>query len=261
MAGQGPEEKRKALKSGKEKTHVADMGETALEEAEKVMEAEKRLEEEIKQSAGEGASGKAKKTIIKKRRSNHYLKARAKVDQNKNYPLSEAIKLVKETSLSSFEGSCEIHIVAKDSLQGEIAFPYPTGKESRVVIADDQVLEQIKAGKIDFDLLIASPKMMVKIAPLAKILGPKRLMPNPKNGTISDNPEGVVKKLKGKTGYKTEKKAPLVHLVVGKVNQAEEQLRENVKKVLDTIGTGNIRKAIIKATMGPGIKINLEKLD
>ncbi len=103
--------------------------------------------------------------------------------------------------------------------------------------------------------------MMVKIAPLAKILGPRGLMPNPKNGTISDDPEAVIRKLKGKTSYKTEKKAPLLHLVVGKVNQAEEELRENVRKLLDTIGTGNIRKAVIKATMGPGIKINLEKLD
>jgi len=99
---------------------------------------------------------------------------------------------------------------------------------------------------------------MPKLAKYAKILGPRGLMPNPKAGTITDNPEELAKKLAGKTSWKTEAKAPLIHLTIGKVSQPEHQLEENFKALVAAIGQKNIKKAVLAPTMGPGIKIKIE---
>jgi large subunit ribosomal protein L1 len=254
-------EKRKIVKTGKEHGRITDMGQVALEEAQRIAEKEEKLKKEAKVLATEAAQKQVQAKKKVKKRSQRYRAARKKIKPDKLYSLDEAVKLVKKTTLSRFNGSLELHLVVKEAgLSGQISFPHPTGKEQKIVIADDKIIEKIKKGKIDFDLLIAAPEMMKKLAPLAKILGPKGLMPNPKAGTISENPQEVVKKLQGKTQYRTEKKAPLIHLVVGKIDQPDKNLGQNIQAVLNTIGLTNIKKAVLCATMGPGVKIDLDSV-
>ena len=196
-----------------------------------------------------------------KKRSKKYLAAKAKVDVNKYYPLEEAIKLVKETSLSKFEGKVEAHVTILDIGNiGEINFPHLETSSKKVVILNDTILAEIKEGKIDFDILIATPATMPKLLPLARTLGPKGLMPNPKNGTLTDKPEESLKRLSvAKTILKTEKKAPVIHIIVGKLSQKDEEIIENVKELIKTIKANKIKKIALCATMGPSVKVIIEK--
>lgn len=251
------EKGRTVVKTGKEGGRLTDMGQVALEEAQRIAEKEKKAEQEAKALATQTTQEEVKKKKAVKKRSKKYLAAKKKIDPHKTYSPSEAAKLAKEVSLSRFNGSLELHLVVKETgLSGEITFPHPTGKTQKIAIADDQLIEKIQKNKIDFDLLVASPEMMKKLAPLAKILGPRGLMPNPKKGTISEKPEKLVKKLTGKTQYRTEKKAPLIHLTIGKVDSPEKQIVENIQIALQTIGPTNIKKAILTPTIGPAIKVN-----
>lgn len=194
----------------------------------------------------------------KKTRGRRYLEAKKKI-KKEAYPLKEAVALVKQTSLSRFVGNLEAHLVIdKIGEVGEVKLPYFKGKKVRVVVADDKVVAAIKAGKIDFDVLLASPKMMPKLLPFARVLGPKGLMPNPKNGTLTDEPEKAKEKFEsGGVKIKTEKKAPVVHLVLGKLDQPDEELVANVETVIKAIGKGRIKKLVLAATMGPGVKVTL----
>jgi len=254
------EEKRKLVKTGKEHGRIVDMGAEALVEAEKIKEKEKRLE---KMALGktEKVSQQKKKTGPAKKRGQRYLQARQLVDRTQFYPLSEAIKILKKTSISHFNGTVEVHLNVKEiGLKGEVKFPHPTGKSQRIKIADDKLLAQLEKSKIDFDLLLATPAIMPKLVKFAKLLGPKGLMPNPKNGTISEKPEELAKKLAGKVQFRTEIKAPLIHLVIGRVEAQETELAANFKALMNVIGPSNIEKAILTSTMGPGIKIDLDSI-
>jgi len=220
----------------------------------KVVEAEPAKLPE-KEPAQEEKKSKRKPKV----RGKKYLAAKAKIDQNKLYPLTEAVKLVKKTSITKFVGSLEAHLVVKQVGElGELNLPYFKGKAKRVVVADDQVIEQIKAGKIDFDVLLASPKMMPKLLPFARILGPKGLMPNPKSGTLVKDPEKAVKQFSKNTiKVKTERKAPVLHLVLGKLDQPDKELIANVEALIKLLGPGQIKKMVLKATMGPGVKVKV----
>ncbi|MFZ2152951.1 MAG: hypothetical protein WAV41_02735 [Microgenomates group bacterium] len=194
-------------------------------------------------------------------RGKRYQKVRKLVDPNQLYPLTEAIKLVKETSLSKFDGKVEAHVTVLDiGNQGEIVFPHLEASSKKIVILNDTVLAEIKAGKIDFDILVATPITMPKLLPFAKILGPKGLMPNPKTGTLTDKPEDAVKKLSvAKTVITTEKKAPVVHIVIGKVSQDPKELEANVAELIKVIKPIKIKKLALCATMGPSVKVIIEK--
>jgi large subunit ribosomal protein L1 len=202
---------------------------------------------------------KEEKVKPPKVRGKKYKEAKAKIDKNKLYPLSEAVKLVKETSYSSFNGSVELHLVVKkQGLSAKVALPYSTGKEKKVEVANEKTIEKLKKGKIDFDVLLATPDMMPKLIPFAKILGPKGLMPNPKAGTIIKDLSEVTKLKSAKSlNLKTEKKAPLTHTLVGKVDQKDKELVENIKTIIEAIGKHQILKAYLAATMGPSVKISL----
>jgi large subunit ribosomal protein L1 len=204
-------------------------------------------------------TAKAVKTV--RVRGKKYLAARKKVDPNKTYPLSDAIKLVKETSISSFDGKVEAHVTVLDiGNVGEIVFPHLDTISKKIVIVNDAILTEIKEGKINFDILIATPITMPKLLPFARTLGPKGLMPNPKSGTLTDKPEEAVKKLSvAKTMIKTEKKAPVVHLVVGKVSQTAKELEANIAELIKVIKPIKIKKLALCATMGPSVKVAIEK--
>jgi large subunit ribosomal protein L1 len=194
-----------------------------------------------------------------KKRGKRYLAARTKVEPGKSYPPEEAARLVKETSISRFNGSVELHLVLakKGRLPTSVELPYPTGKTKRIEIADKETIEKLKKRKIDFDILLASPAMMPKLIPFAKLLGPRGLLPNPKQGTLVPDPERVKKESANERvlQIKTEKEAPLAHLVIAKVNQPESEIAANLKAVISSVNPRDIKKAVISATMGPGIKV------
>ena len=121
-------------------------------------------------------------------------------------------------------------------------------------------MAEIKEGKVNFDILIATPVTMPKLLQFARVLGPKGLMPNPKNGTLTDKPEEAVKKLSAaKTMVKTEKKAPVVHIIVGKVSQPTAEIEANIAELIKVIKTPKIKKLALCATMGPCVKLEILK--
>ena len=116
-------------------------------------------------------------------------------------------------------------------------------------------------GKINFDVIVTDPTWMPKLAGAAKVLGPKGMMPNPKNGTISTDLKKAVTEIKsGKVEYKTERNGQVIHLSVGKVSQATEEITQNVKLLLGTIGKTKIKQAVLTPTMGPSVKIDISSI-
>jgi len=249
---------KKDIKTGKGQGRLADIGEQALEEAKAIEEKEKKLEKELTQKAKE--EGK-KETKTKKKKSANYLQALKKIDKEKFYPLEEAVKLLKKVSISKFKGSVEVHLNVKEAgIKGEVEFPHPTGKKQIIRIADDKLIEELEKGKINFTILVSDSKMMAKLVKFAKLLGPKGLMPNPKSGTINDNPKEVVEGLTKKNTFKTESKSPLIHMVIGKVDDADKNIGENFTVLIKAIGKKNIKKAMLAPTIGPSIKVDLAKI-
>jgi large subunit ribosomal protein L1 len=198
---------------------------------------------------------------VPKVRSAKYQSARALIDRTIDYPLDQAVEMVKRVSYSKFPGTITLHVNLKKEMRPtELSLPFSTGKTVRVAIANDELLAALGEGKIDFDVLIATPQMMPKLAKFARVLGPKGLMPNPKNGTVTNDPEAKKSTLAtGSITLKNEKKSPLVHVRVGKTTQPNEELVANVAAMIKAIGVFNVTKATIAPSMGPGVKIKVEK--
>lgn len=237
-----------------------------LEKVEKGVEAGGKLSEAKSRKAGK------KKVSGPKIRGKKYQEAVKLVDKTKLYLLENAVKLVKQTSVTKFDGTVELHInlnpatlgdsprgeAGKTDYRGSVTLPHGTGKQVRVLVADDAILAEITAGKINFDILVAHPTMMPKLAKVARILGPKGLMPNPKTGTVSTDVEKRVKELShGQVNFKTEPDNPLIHMPIGKVSFEETKLKENIEAVIVAIGRGKIAKITLSSTMGPGIKVQV----
>jgi len=209
----------------------------------------------------EGKVVDKKPAKAKKVRGKRYQAVRSQLDKSKFYNVKEATELVKKLSYTKFVGSVEAHAVVGEIADNvSLALPHSTGQTVKVTIVDAKVLSDIEAGKLDFDILIAHPEFMPKLAKFAAVLGPKGLMPNPKSGTLTDKPEEAVARLSvAKTMIKTEKKAPIIHIVVGKVSQSEEELSANIGELIRVISPAKIKKLAICATMGPSVKIEVIK--
>lgn len=262
------EARRQTKKSKKEKVEGVGLkgGErVAVVEGTQIKDEYKKLVEEVEEGVVPGEKKASKKSKKVKVRSKRYQEALKLVDKTKQYPLSEALKLVKQTSTTKFDGTVELHINVsalalgdKKEMRGSVNLPHGTGKQVRVRIADSAIITDIEAGKINFDILVAHPTMMPKLAKVARILGPKGLMPNPKTGTVTPEPEKRAKELAlGEVNFKTEPDQPIIHMSVGKVSFEEKKLADNVNAVLDAVGRGKIARATLSATMGPGIKLAL----
>ena len=230
-----------------------------------------------------------------KKRGKKYSEALAKVEKGKLYTKEEAIKLVKETSVSSFDASVEVAVrlnldtkKADQQLRGAIVLPHGTGKTKKVLViargenatkaktagadfvGDVDMLEKIeKENWFDFDVMIATPDMMPLLGKLGKVLGPKGLMPNPKTGTVTTDVVKAVEEVKaGRVEYRTDSFGN-VHSVIGKASFTEEQLMENldafmsvILKVKPATVKGDYMKNVsVATTMGPGIKISLNSFD
>ncbi len=224
-----------------------------------------------------------------KKRSKKYTEASTKVEKNKIYTKEEAVKLVKETSISSFDGTVEVALrlnldtkKADQQLRGAISLPKGTGKKIRVlVIARGENAEKAKAagadyvGDVDmiekiekenwfeFDTMIATPDMMPLLGKIGRVLGPKGLMPNPKTGTVTVDVDKAVEEVKaGRVEYRTDSFGN-VHGVIGKVSFSEADLIENLNAFVSailkvkpaTVKGEYVKNISISSTMGPGIKI------
>ena len=215
--------------------------------------------EEIVAAADASEEKKVSKVI--RVRGKRYITAKSFVDRTKTYSIDEAISLAKKTHYAKFQGSLEINLVLRgeEGVNVEVAFPFATGRTVTVAIASDELLKEIEKGNIAFTKLVAHPSMMPKLAKLARILGPKGLMPNPKDGTVTPDPEKRKKELEGgAVTVKAEKKAPLVHFVIGKLSQAESELAANLRALLKAYPAGKVVRCVVAGTMGPGIKVRLE---
>ena len=204
---------------------------------------------------------KSVQKISQKTRGKKYQEVKKLVDKTKTYTLKEAVSLLKKLKTAKFDESVELHLnVDETGLRGEVEMPNSTGKTVKIKIVDDKVISNLEKGVIDFDILITHPSFMPKLAKFAKLLGPRGLMPNPKAGTISPKPEDIAKKFeKGTLRWKTEAKFPLIHQMIGKISHEEKALVENIEAFIKSVGTPHIQKAIVKTTMSPAVKIEIER--
>ena len=221
-----------------------------------------------------------------------YEAALAKVDLNKEYSPRDAIALAKDTSITKFDSTVEVHMrTALDPRQADqqvrdvVVLPHGLGKTVRVLVFaqgegaaaarsagadlvadDDETMKKIEGGMLDFDVAIATPDAMGRVGRLGRILGPRGLMPNPKAGTVvsADNIARAIKEAKaGRVEFRLDKTAN-IHVSVGKVSFNADQLYENFAALMDAVHKARpagakgeyIKRVTLTTTMGPGIKVN-----
>lgn len=208
-------------------------------------------------------SKQTRKTSVKKAKSKKYLEAVKELDKSKELTIEDAIELVKKLSYSKFDGTITLDIKlfkakkGEEGIRGTIKVPNPTGKTQKVVIASEELIEKIKKGETDFDILLTTPAMMPKLAQVAKILGPKGKMPNPKDGTVVDDPETAMHEIESTVRYRMDAGRNL-HIAVGKVSFESVKLVENIKAILKALAHIKKESATLSPTMGAGVKISMQ---
>lgn len=223
------------------------------------------------------------------KRSKAYRSAQEKIDRNKLYTTEEAVKLLKQTSSVKFDATAELHARlninpkhAEEQVRSTTSLPHGTGKTVRVAVfceddkvkaakaagaieaGDDALVEKVSKGWLDFDVAVATPGMMKSMAKVARVLGPKGLMPNPKAGTVTTDVEKTVKELAaGRIEFRNDKHG-ILHTVFGKLSFSEKQLQENLDTLLEAIKAAKpaaikstfIENLTVTSTMGPGIPLD-----
>ena len=215
-------------------------------------------------------------------------KAREGVDREKLYPLSDAIKMVKERAKSKFDETIEISMNlgvdprhADQMVRGVVTLPHGTGRTLRVgvfargvkadearaagadVVGAEDLVEKVQNGEINFDRCIATPDMMPLVGRLGKVLGPRGMMPNPKIGTVTMDVTGAVKGAKGGSVEFRVEKAGIVQAGIGKASFDEDKLVANIKALADAVSKAKpagakgtyVQRVAVSSTMGPGIKV------
>lgn len=205
----------------------------------------------------------ARTPLPPRKRGKKYKSMAKEIKKGELYEVAKAVeKLVKLAEKSKLK-TVELTLNTLDTgLRGELKLPHSTGKEVKIAIFSDKVAADVEKGKINFSILLATPADMPKLARLAKILGPKGLMPNPKSGTVTENPEKRMAELTagGTLPYKTEAKFPIIHLALGKVTQDSKDLAENITEALRSIGITKIKSAYLACTHTPSLKLHLGTL-
>lgn len=206
-------------------------------------------------------SAKKKEGKRKNSRSKKYIKSSEKIESSKKHNLEEAVKLAKTSSYSKFDGTLSLSVKLErskksdDAIRGTIRLPHGSGKKLKVEIASDEIIEKIKGGWTGFDVLVATPAMMPNLAGVAKILGPKGKMPNPKDGTVVDDPKAALEELGSKvTRYRADI-GRNIHIPVGRVSWEDSKIVENITSVLKALAHLKKESITLSATMGVGVKI------
>lgn len=263
----------------KSKFKTVDMSEEAVQaREEKIVEKRSKKQAETDVPAGDLAPLETKNleqvaiptqtpvdetvpTTIKvpKARGKKYASARSQIDKTKSYSLEEGIELLKKVAYTKFDESVEVHVNLKEITNSvDVTYPHSTGKTIRVAILNDDILADLDKGVITFDVLLATPAQMGKITKFARLLGPKGLMPNPKNGTLTGDPTKRKAELEGgKLSVKGEKKAPLLHTTVGKLSLSTSDLADNIRALIAAFGMGKVLKVTLCASMSPGIRVTV----
>lgn len=206
-----------------------------------------------------------------KNRSQRFLNLEDKlIQENKvTLPLPEAVKTIRETATTKFDSSVEIHVHlrskkgkkgAEDELaRGILHLPHGLGKERNVAILTEEMIEDIaKTQTIPFDIALATPALMPKMGKIAKLLGTKGKMPNPKAGTVTDKPEEVKKEIEsGRVEFRQDASRN-VHQMIGKASWDEQKLVENAQVVMQAFPRNRVMSITLTSTMGPAVKINLD---
>lgn len=248
-------DEKELLKKAEEKEKVKKI---EAKEVKKVKKTEKKIEK-IKEE-------KIAKVTRVKKHGKKYKEIKNKIEVDKIYEINEAISLIKELPKRSFDATVELHMRLDkkvENLRGVVNLPAGAPKSKVVVEVNDKnvedIVEKVKAGKIKFDIMIATPSVMPKLTVLAKILGPKGQMPNPKNGTISENTKETAEDFKGgKVEFKADK-GNNIHFAVAKISYTEEKIKENIDAVVSAVPIGKVITAHLNLTMGPSIKIKVGK--
>ena len=225
------------------------------------------------------------------KRGRKYREAAEKIDRDKQYPVEEAVKLLKETVTTKFDPTVELHgrlgvdpRHAEQQVREVVVLPHGLGKTVRVlvfaegedaqiaeeagadVIADDEIIKKIQDGWVEFDVAIATPRMMGKAGRLGRVLGPRGLMPNPKAGTVVPGPDlpRVIEESKGgRVEYRVDKTGN-IHAPFGKASFSAEQLQDNLNTLLDSLKRARpaavkgtyIKRLTVANAMGPGIRLD-----
>src|SRR5499426_1652232 len=216
------------------------------------------------------------------------------VQQGKLYPMGEALKLVKQAATAKFDEAVDVAInlgidtkKSDQTVRGSVVLPAGTGKKVRIavfaqgdkakaakdagadIVGMEDLAESIKGGKIDFDVVIASPDTMRVVGALGQILGPRGLMPNPKVGTVTPDVAAAVKNARaGQVQYRADK-AGIVQCSIGRASFTQEQLRDNLVALVDAVNKSKpanvkgiyLRKVSVSSTMGPGVRVDLASLN
>ncbi|MDP2327578.1 MAG: 50S ribosomal protein L1 [Dehalococcoidia bacterium] len=220
---------------------------------------------------------------------------RQRVDKTRAYPIMDAVKLVKECATARFDETVELHMKtgldgrhADQQLRGSVVLPHGIGKELRVavfaegdaaaqalaagaeVVGSDDLIKRVQEGYTDFDVAIAQRELMGKVGGLGRILGPRGLMPNPRNNTVlnaEDIARGVAEAKAGRVEFRIDR-SNVLHVILGKASFTEEQLTDNLRAMLSEINRNRpagakgelIRTASLASTMGPGVPLDLTEL-
>ena len=225
------------------------------------------------------------------KKGKRYIEAKALIEKGKAYSIDEAIELVKKTSTVKFDATVDVAFKlgldtrhADQQLRGALVLPNGTGKSKKVlvvaqgakaeeakaagadVVGGKEILEEIKKGWLDFEVMVATPDMMAELGKLGRVLGPKGLMPNPKTGTVTMDVAKAVNEVKaGKVTYRTDKQGN-VHVTIGKTSFESEKLVENYKAIYDVLAKAKpaaakgvyMKNIAVSSTMGPSVKVSAE---
>lgn len=278
-------------KAKKQKAEEQNIEEVMPVEVESEVKSDKKKTEKVEKPAKK-ATKKSKFAKAKIKRSYNYKKAKANISKDKAYSVEEAIGLIKDNAYANFDESVEVHInLGTDSKNSDqrirftTSLPHGIGKSIRILVVSDKklsvdlpnvikkdssVVQEILDGKLvpnkDFDLVIATPSVIKDLAKVAKILGPKGLMPSPKNNTITDNIEKAINEFaKGQVEVKSQAGHTVIHQLVGKLSFENKALKENIYTLIDELNRNTpsklkkklIQKVFVKSSMSPSVKVSL----
>ncbi len=278
--------------------HEAKVAKSGKRSAKAIAETEEKIQKEERKSTVEESKNEVKKPVKAtrtrlERAGKKYREAAKLIDSSKEYTLLEALDLAIKSATTKFDSSVELHVrlnvdprQADQNLRDNLVLPEGTGKQVRVAVfaeaddakdakkagadiaGDDDFLAQLEKGKIDFDVLIATPKLMAKLGKYARLLGPKGLMPNPKSGTVTPNVAKAVAEAKaGRVEYRVDSTG-IVHVACGKTSFGVDRLNKNASAIFASLKIAKpssikgtyVKSIFVTSSMGPSIKVTSSEL-